>query len=335
MKKVVFAVFASLVLSQTAAHAVGYSVVDVPDSGHASIETSLWYPSDVPVPDKPNTAFLQALALDAEPSGGSLPVVIISHGYGGAHAGHADAALALAEAGYVVAAPLHTGNNYRDLSSPIERWALDRPRHLSRVLDYLQSDWSGHKRLADEQAGVFGFSAGGYTALSVIGAVPNIEHAGKHCERDPEEYVCAEGMIAQMLAADMGKLPASAWGYDARFSAAAIAAPGLGIAYDEKGLANIEAAVQLWSGMDDHSVPHATNALAIAEALPKPAQTYWIKDAGHFAFMLTPCERPAFRKHEPETYQMVCGDKPSFDRREFHRDMNAAMVRFFDSVLRD
>ena len=46
--------------------------------------------------------------------GQALPLVVVSHGIGSPFLGHAATAVALADAGYVVVAVTHTGDNYAD-----------------------------------------------------------------------------------------------------------------------------------------------------------------------------------------------------------------------------
>ena len=53
---------------------------------------------------------------DGTIAGTGLPLVLISHGTAGSEASHYDTALALADAGFVVAALTHTGDNYMDQS---------------------------------------------------------------------------------------------------------------------------------------------------------------------------------------------------------------------------
>ena len=50
-------------------------------------------------------------------SGARHPLIVMSHGTGGMALNSYDTAVALAEAGFVVAAVTHTGDNYRDQST--------------------------------------------------------------------------------------------------------------------------------------------------------------------------------------------------------------------------
>ncbi len=319
----------------------GFRLMQVADPGHKVMTVGLWYPSDAVAPSAPNTKFGHALAVDAPLTGSGLPLVLLSHGYSGWYGGHADLALALASAGYVVAAPSHTGNHFADMTSTVDVWALDRPRHISVTLDFLLQYPLTKNAIDRNRVGVYGFSAGGFTALSLIGAVPDIDHAAEHCRNHPSEFVCAEGMIDVMVDANLDTVPNAAWGQDTRIQAAAIAAPGLAFAYSDKSVKNVNVPVQLWSALDDHSVPHLTNALPLAKRLADSEtgwpethwpETHWIENASHFAFLIIPC-RPAFKKADPEEYAFVCGDAEGFNRREFLDEMGQEMIRFFNEAL--
>jgi predicted dienelactone hydrolase len=314
------------------AQAAGFATLSVADPGHPDLQVGVWYPTDQAPPAEPNTRYGLAVAHDAplqNPNGG---LVVISHGYSGWYAGHADTAIALADAGFIVAAPSHTGNTWSDMSSSVSEWVLDRPRHISRVVDHMLSEHAFAANIDENKIGMYGFSAGGYTALGLIGGVPDFEIAARHCENDPTEFVCADGLVDALLQADLPSLPAAAWGYYSRIVAAVASAPALGFAYSKESLSRVKASVQLWSGQLDESVPTQSNAALIASRLPTAAETHWIEDATHFAFLTVPC-REAFRREDPEEYQMVCGDVAGFDRQQFHRQMHVEMVRFFKEAF--
>ena len=319
-------------MSSSAVNAVGFKELIVSDEGSKALTVGLWYPTDTAEPAEPNTRFGMALAIDAPINDANGGLIVMSHGYSGWYAGHADTAVALAKAGYIVAAPSHTGNTWSDMSSSVPKWVLDRPRHISLLIDHLFVNELTAPHLAPAKVGMYGFSAGGYTAVGLIGGVPDFKVASEHCEQYPQEFVCAEGLVGAMLDAKMEALPASAWGADNRIQAAVIAAPGWAFAYPESALDNVTADVQLWSAMLDESVPTETNAALLAEYLPKEPETHWVENASHFAFLVMPC-REAFKKEDPVEYEMVCGDVPGFDRYQFHTDMHKEMVRFYNDKL--
>ena len=95
---------------------------------------------------------------------------------------------------YIAVAPTHTGNNYEDESYPPQRWMIDRPRHIKLTLDYMLNKWSSQEKINPNRIGIFGYSAGGYTALVSSGAIPNISKLLTHCENNANELVCSLGV---------------------------------------------------------------------------------------------------------------------------------------------
>ena len=322
-----------LALTSFSIEAAGFREIEVPDAGYKSLTVGLWYPSNQAPPDAANTQFGLPVALGAPISAPNGGLILISHGFGGWYAGHADTAAALADAGFMVAAPSHSGNTWSDMSSGIDQWAVDRPRHISRVIDHLLADSELASHIDSSNIGFYGFSAGGYTGLGLIGGVPDIDTAVQFCQKRPSEFVCKNGMIDALYEADMQKLPDSAWGADERISAAVLSAPGLAFAYTAKSLSSVTADVQLWSGELDDSVPTQSNAALLAQRLPKAPETHWIANASHFAFMVVAC-REAFKLDDPIEYEMVCGDPDGFDRIAFHTDMHEHMIRFYEASFK-
>ena len=312
--------------------AVGFRSLEIASADGPDLVAGLWYPSDAPVPTEPNTEYGLAVALGGAPAPGNGRLVVISHGQGGWYGGHADTAIALADAGFTVAAPSHAGDTWSDRSAPVERWILSRPVDVSRAVDRVLDDPSVGAALDPDRVGVYGFSAGGYTALALVGAVPDLDAAAAHCRAAPHELVCREGMVDALLGAGLERLPKAAFGADARVRAAAVAAPGFGFAFTRESLAGVDAAIRLWSGELDERVPTASNAAAVAERLPSRPTLHRVAGANHFAFLMVPC-REAFRRADPEGYERVCTDVPGFDRHAFHDRMHAEMVRFFEHVL--
>ncbi|WP_225773586.1 hypothetical protein [Inquilinus sp. Marseille-Q2685] len=317
---------AVLLLAAGPAGAVGFQRATAPDPDDRPLAIGIWYPSDAAVPEQPNTPFGQALALDAPVLGDRLPLVVISHGSGGSLGSHAGLAKTLAEAGFVAVAVTHTGNNRKDNSYPAARRNQDRPRHVSRVLDSMLTGWSGHDRLDPLRIGIFGFSAGGFTALVAIGGTPDLRLLVEHCRQVPEEPACAAGEKNSSGTRPAGR-PAPVWTHDLRIRAAVIAAPGLGFAFDKAALAAVAVPVQLWTGTADRVVPEATNAAPVRQALPVPPDYHRVEGAGHYAF-LAPCN-PRLELADPKVWARACVDAPGFDRAAFHRQLDSDVVAFF------
>jgi predicted dienelactone hydrolase len=305
---------------------VGFAIVMAPDPGGKPIAIGVWYPTDArPRPTTLLQFNLISVARDGPIAGRGLPLVVISHGNGAGPGSHVDLALALAERGFVVAAPMHTGDNYADESALRSvHWLVDRTRHVRSAIDYMLNTWPGHDRIDARRIGMFGFSAGGFTTLTVIGGQPDLRLIASHCSAAPE-FVCKLLADAHSPLLNPATVPPpSDFARDPRVKAAAIAAPGLGFAFVPYGLANVSVPVQLWSGDADRNVPTSTNAGPVAAALGTRATLRNVPDAGHFSFLVT-CGLfgpPA-----------LCRDAEDFNRRRFHEEMNEAVAEFFQRTL--
>ena len=123
----------SVAVFSTCAQAVGLQHLTAPDPDGAPLEVGIWSPSNAMPAPVPMGRITQTVAINGAIEGKALPLIGISHGTGGSFLGHYDTAIALAEAGYVVAAVTHTGDNYADQSRSV--FIMERPRHISRVID--------------------------------------------------------------------------------------------------------------------------------------------------------------------------------------------------------
>src|SRR5580704_19651255 len=182
------AAFAIAMLAATPALSAGFEQIMVPDPDGAPLEVGIWYPSEAPAAPQPLGLFAQTVANGGTVAGRGLPLIVMSHGTGGSFEGHYDTALALAEAGFVVAAVTHTGDNYRD-QSQVGRLE-NRPRHIKVLIDYMLASWRQHDALDQRCIAMFGFSAGGFTALVAIGGTPDLRTVGPYCAAHPDEWSC-------------------------------------------------------------------------------------------------------------------------------------------------
>jgi predicted dienelactone hydrolase len=313
---------AALISAATPAISAGFQRITVPDPDGPSLEGGVWYPSEAPASSEPLGLFEQTVAADAAMAGRSLPLIVMSHGSGGSFEGHYDTALALAEAGFVVAAIAHTGDNYRDQSGFTR--LENRPRHIKALIDYLLTSWPHHELLDPARIGMFGFSAGGFTALALVGGVPDMTRVAPYCAAYPEEWACRK---ARDIRADSSAATTVTFVHDPRISAAVIAAPAVGYAFSPQGLSGVKAPIQLWRGDSDEILPHPRHAQNVHDALPVKPEYHVVPNAGHFAF-LAPCN-PALERIAPE----ICRDPAGFDRTAFHREFNRDVVEFFWAKL--
>ena len=287
----------------SSASAVVLQRLSVTDAPGAPIEVGVWAPTDF-APDR------------------TYRLIVISHGTGSDFRGHEDTARALASAGFVVASLTHTGDNWRDSSRSAD--LPQRPRQLSRLIDFMLTEWESHSTLDPEDVGAFGFSAGAFTVLAAAGAEPDLSRFADHCRTNPSFFDCRL-VAANAGAAYMTETPH--WVHDARIKAVVAAAPALGFAFGERGLAGVRQPVQLWTATQDDIVPSAQYAEPVRDALPARPDYRVVEGAGHFDF-LPPCsERLAAAAPQ------ICMATPGFDRAAFHDTFNKEIVSFFESKL--
>ena len=308
--------------SLTTEHPVGFQAVRANGADGIPFIIGVWYPTNArPWPTVSGFA-LASVARDAAVSGRDLPLVVISHGNGGGPVGHVDLALALASAGHVVAAPMHEGDNYQDQSAVgTATFFSARTRQLRATVDHMLERWPGRDLIDPDRVGAFGFSMGGFTVLTAVGAKPDLGSVPVHCVKSPE-FACE---VLRRAKSPLMALGASAMNNDfvadPRIKAAVVAAPGFGFALAPSAEGSVRVPVQLWSAENDDNVPYVSNAGRIREWLGRGVEFHAVSGAGHFSF-LAPCNVLARQL-------ALCAEQGKFDRAAFHQAMNASVVQFF------
>ncbi|HEU4628633.1 MAG TPA: hypothetical protein VFS08_02780 [Gemmatimonadaceae bacterium] len=306
--------------------AVGFETVAMPGDAGTAVTVGIWYPTDAPTKPESLGGWTQEVAVSAAVAPGRHPLVVMSHGNGGWFGGHYDTALALARAGFVVAALTHPGDNYADQSRATDMPA--RVRAVHRLVDYMLDAWPRHEAVDSARIGIFGFSAGGFTALVASGGVPDFATFPGHCRAHPDYADCRIVAAAGIPYADLAtRFSPSGWAHDPRIRAAVVAAPALGFTFAPDGLRGVTIPVQLWRAADDRVLPHPDYAEAARRALPAPPEYHVVPRAGHYDF-LAPCDRDLAARI-PE----ICRSAPGFDRRAFHEEFDRAVVAFFLRTL--
>jgi predicted dienelactone hydrolase len=300
-------------------HAAGIQLLE-----SRGLAGAIWYPCAA----EPKSVALGPLALplsnalqgvkDCPVTGAKLPLIVVSHGRGGWFAGHHDTAEVLADAGFVVAAVNHPGDNGGDTSQSeaLSVWA-SRPADIVRLIDFMLKDWKDRAAIDPARIGFFGFSKGGYTGLVLIGATLDFQRAASYCTGNIR-------FCEQMRGRDVPQnLP-----HDDRIKAAVVADAAPGLAFTKETLAAIHIPVQAWRselGAKDRGVDPQGVGRVMA-SLPGTPELH-VVPAGHFAF-LPPCSAE-FAANLPR----FCTDPAGFDRAAFHRDFDAAVLRFFRDHL--
>jgi len=308
---------------------LGFQVTGAADADGKPFAVGVWYPADLSAAASTQSVPSPVGAIQNAPvRGKGWPLVVISHGNGGGMASHIDLALALANAGYVVAAPVHAGDNFQDpCASGLATLFSGRNHQLRVTIDHMLAKWTGHDAIDPARVGAFGFSAGGFTVLTAAGAQPDMTLIAKQCAQSPE-FICQvlAHFKSPLLSVDTSAgEPMQA---SPQVKAVVAAGPGLGFTMTSVAMAGVKVPVQVWSGEKDETVPYATNAKLIIEALGKNGQKvdfHAVPNASHMSF-LAPCG--------PVKIPELCTDPEGFDRAAFHAVMNAEVVKFFDRTLK-
>jgi len=154
---------------------------------------TLAYPTSAPDTANARGPYTLQAAPGAPAAGGNGRLVVLSHGSGGGAVTEFDLAQALVRAGFTVAMPEHSGDNWQDMRDvgPVS-WAR-RPQELSQAIDAVARLAAPGGRLAPlrldlGRVGVYGMSAGGIAALTLAGArwSPAVQarHCGAHLAQD-------------------------------------------------------------------------------------------------------------------------------------------------------
>jgi predicted dienelactone hydrolase len=300
----------------------------MPDRGKA-LQAGIWYPSNTQTAAHPLGMFTQEVALNGPIAGQGLPLILISHGTGGSLSSHIDTAIALARAGFVVAAITHIGDNTQD-QSYVGNWIdlIDRPRQAKVALDWLMTSWPGRLNLNPRRVGMFGFSLGGFTSLVLIGGTPETARMAQLCDSKPDAPECAfiKNAHGDQLSPST-EVPH--WVHDDRIKAAVIAAPAASYLFGPGDLREVSVPVQLWRVENDSQAPDAWNGAVVRDNLKVNPDSHLVQGADHFVF-LAPCSA-GLAAAAPQ----FCQDPAGFDRAAFHRAFNQAVAEFFTTRLRE
>ncbi|MDP1688351.1 dienelactone hydrolase [Hydrogenophaga sp.] len=161
-----------------------------------NIPVTLTYPTAAVSKPTAMGPFNIDVALNAPPREGPHRLVVISHGTGGSALPDHALARSLVLAGFVVAQPLHQGDNFKDTSRAGPEAFETRPNEVRQTIDALAASPVWGPRLRLDRVGVHGMSAGGVTALSLAGAQWRVLNLIRHCNSHPEdEAFCFNGAL--------------------------------------------------------------------------------------------------------------------------------------------
>lgn len=291
-----------------------------------SIACALWYPSETPAKVIRQGAYDFHVAKNAECVGGQHPLIVISHGSGGTRFGHCKTAEFLSQRGFIVLAPEHPHNNFFDYQGVGSAKSYqNRSRHLKSSLDALLSDEKWGKFVNLDKIAVFGFSLGGYTALTSVGARPYVDGLRRHQRQNREFDPIFTGYEAIVRDGyDKTHLPVE---FDARYKACIALAPVSGGLFPMESLKDVTIPVQIFRAERDAILRNPFHAQEIRENLPLKCDFHIFEKAGHFSF-LSPV-----RDDMKDQLGEFANDDPGFDRECEHDKMHHLILGFLQKAL--
>lgn len=289
-------------------HRVTFSpTANLRDAEHRSeLRITVWYPAapdavehaiTIGPPDKP-LFDVGTVAPDAAfaPEDGRLPVILLSHGFGGTARMMGWFGMAMAREGYIVVAVDHPGNNGIDkmtVAGAVLWW--DRAEDLRAALNAAEKDQNIGPHLDLSRVGVAGFSAGGFTALVAAGAQVEPARLKKFCIANPDDGVCQPQQEFAVTTRDAEaelkrpEIQAEAARATADHSipqvrAAFAMAPAIVQALKPSSLARMRTPVEIILGDADTVAPPATNGLVAARTIPN-SSLIRLPGVGHYDFL--------------------------------------------------
>lgn len=316
--------------------------------GFRPLRWSAWYPAaedaveeTVLLPPERPLFIMGTVAPDAEltKQGELLPVILLSHGTGGTAVSLGWLAQALAAAGCVVIGVNHHGNT---ASEPYKAEGFlcwwERSPDLSVALDKLSREGPFAGRLDLERVACAGFSLGGYTALSLAGAITDMEQfrtwAGATPFRNgPREFPdlgeCVEPLLRQSAVFQAAWERQAASFADPRIGAVAALAPAPPIrAFTQRSLAVLGPPVTILAGGADREAPADLCAEWLHHHLPGSCLHRLGRDVGHYTLLPEATEEG--RRLAPE----LSVDAPGVGRSAVHRHSAAIVLAAFREPLR-
>ncbi len=246
------------------------------------------------------------VSINAQPTEGEFPLVLISHGSGGGNLLYRTLAHYLAHNGFIVGMPEHPFNNFNNntLEGTIENLE-SRPRHINIVIDWFFESENFSKVIKPDSISIIGHSTGGCTALSVAGGIPTSL---------PNESL--DGKPKQINVAHKRKI-----------NSLVLLAPGT-VWFKEKGaLGGVDIPILMITAEKDQFIqPFQAQIVLDGVADSSKVEHRIVENAGHFSFlspfpefMITPDFFPAL-------------DPAGFDRQKYHNELNLEIFDFLMKV---
>jgi predicted dienelactone hydrolase len=325
-------------LAQTSwAFSVGIQHVELPDASASQrkLTFAVLYPTTASGPTSTiaeNPVFIgHEMVENAPMEPKARPLVLLSHGLGGNWRNQLWLAKKLVQQGYVVAAPSHPGTTTGDNNNSTGAQLWERPRDLSRVVDFLSRSPKWAAAVDATQVAAIGHSLGGWTVMQLGGSRFDPQRLAQDCVKNSGFASCTayEKMGAGRDAASRALLGRSM--RDPRVRAVVSFDLGLARGLDPASLSNFPVpALVIGAGPHHKELPSDMESGLLAKLLPSTStQAMTIDDAGHFSFLqlCKPGGIAILEKEEPGD-GMICIDGGGRGRAAIHQQVEKTVIDF-------
>lgn len=302
------------------------------------LPTEIWYPVSIETENNvSNSVSPRRLKTvrDGEIIRKSLPLIMLSHGFGGDRLSLEWIAATLAQKGFLVAAVSHWGNTYENLIPQRSLEFPERPKDISFVLSKLLENPAFKDSIDKKRIGALGFSIGGYTVLALAGAEMSY---GALADFSKTEQGIKEFTIPEMPNTIETANSEPLRNYyklnptfvkDKRIKAVFAISPAIGGAFrDAKQMRQINIPVYIVGAEGDRITPPATNSEHYHKLIKKSEFYLFRGKAGHYVFIAE--GNADLAKQRPVYF----ADDPSVSRREIHEKTLALAIQYFEKNLR-
>ncbi|PMO71630.1 alpha/beta hydrolase family protein [Vibrio splendidus] len=318
------------------ASGVGFTQVTLTDDPNRPLNTAIWYPTqDVSdttlIGDNPAFVGTQIIK-DAEIQSGTFPVVLLSHGYRGNWRNQNWLATELASRGYIVAATDHPGTTSFDQSPEQAAKWWERPRDITRTIDYLLSEVQWKQTVNANNIAAIGHSLGGWTVMQLAGAKIDRATFEAECLIYPNPRTC--GLSDELgLSQAQPSEPSNKNLSDPRIQRVVSLDLGLARSFSVGNLNNITVpTLILAAGIDIGDLPQALESGYIAEHMPLNLRRYKVyESATHFSFIQS-CKPGAVPMLEEEVPGdgIICKDGVGTSRDQLHQLILNDIISFLN-----
>lgn len=299
--------------------------------------TEIWYPTAAEEPSgnlNSSSARLQTIR-NGEIIKKKLPLVMLSHGFGGDRMSLEWIAKKFAEKGFFVASVSHWGNTHDNLIPQKSLEFPERPKDISFVLSKLLENPAFKDSIDRKKIGALGFSIGGYTVLALAGAEMSYDALAdfSKTEQGIKEFTIPE-MPNTIEVANSEPLRNyyklnPAFVKDKRIKAVFAISPAIGGSFrSAEQMRRIDIPVYIIGAEGDQITPPATNSEHYHKLIKKSDFYLFRGKAGHYVFISE--GNPDLAKRLPVYF----ADDPSVSRREIHDKTIVLAVKYFEQKLK-